>query len=267
MGLAILLHQALAERLPVLEVPEVGLPVVLVAMTEPEAVSLLTNPPEPIAPLLRLAGVSKEKWAERYGQTRSKWKPFANVDATIEQVLSDAVAEVNRDVNRMRGRTVRLQPYPFDALLQDNLAMWPIYRDIARRGCLIVADELSLFHEQVRRAFVTSPLRDGAQVALVTLSPFDPTIGSPLAGIRRQLDEYLAKAAQRFGEAFDPLCEMGVPERRRLDRWLYGSLPRAVEVLREAKQDPQKLRNFSEELGVRPNPDLGRLIAGEGGPT
>jgi hypothetical protein len=206
-------------------------------------------------------------WTTRYGQSRSAWRPFANVDETIEQVLSDAVDKINRNANRLRGRTIRLQPYPLDALVQDNLAMWPIYRDIARRGCLVVVDELSLFNEQVRQAFVTSPLRDGEQVAFVTLSPFDPTAVYPHARIRMQLDEYLAQATKRFGEVFDPLCEMGVPERRRLDRWLYRSLPGAVEMLREAKQDPEKLRDFSDELGVRPNPDMGRLMAGEGGPT
>jgi hypothetical protein len=265
-SLAYRLNLALAERLPDLEVPLVGLPVVFVAMTATEAASLLADPPEPVGALLDRADGSKATWAARYGQTRSAWRPFAGVGETIEQVLSAAVARVNQDANRLRGRTIRLQPYRLDALMQD-LDMWPIYRDIARRGCLVVVDELSLFHPGVRQAFVGSPLRDGDQVAFVTLSPFDPTVGSPLAGIREQLDEYLVQAARRFGEVFDPLCEMGVPERRRLDRWLYRSLPRAVEVLREARQDLEKLQEFSEELDRQPNPALGRLMAGEGGPT
>jgi hypothetical protein len=262
-SLAQLVHLALAERLPNLEVPMVGLPMVFVAMTATEAASLLADPPLAVGPLLDLAGGPDVPWIDRYGQTRSAWKPFG--DETIEQVLSAAVAKVNQDANRLRGRAIRLQPYQLDEA--QDLDMWPIYRDIARRGCLVVVDELSLFHEGVRQAFVTSPLRDGEQVAFVTLSPFDPTVGSPLAEIHKQLDEYLAQAARRFGEVFDPLCEMGIPERRRLDRWLYGSLPRAIEVLREARQDPEKLQEFSEELDKRPNPELGRLVAGEGGPT
>ena len=263
--LAFLLYQALAQRLPDLEVPLVGLPVVFVAMTEPEAASLLAAPPDPVSALLKRAGGSTAKWTARYGQSRSAWKPFAGADDTIEQVLSHAVAEVNRDANSLQGRAVQPQPYPLDALMRDKTVMWPMYRNIARRGCLVVVDELSLFHEQVRQAFLESPLRYGEQVAFVTLSPFDPAARSPFASIRKHLDGYLEQATQRFGD-LDPLCEMGIPERRRLDRWLHRSLPRAVEALREAKQDPQKLREFSEELGIRPSPGLGRLMAGEGGP-
>jgi hypothetical protein len=265
-SLARLLHHELSERLPELQVPLVGLPVVFVAMTADEARDLLTDPPEHVAALLGLAGGTPQSWIDRYGPTRSAWRPFADADESIEQMLSAAVAGVNRDANLLRGRTMRLQSYGLDAVA-DDLDVWPIYRDIARTGCLVVADELSLFHEGVRGAFATSPLREGEQVALVTLSPFDPSGGDPLAGIRKQLDQYLAQAARRFGEVFDPLCEMGVPERRRLDRWLYRSLPRAVEVLREAKQSPEALRQLSEELGRNPNPRLGRLIAGEGGPA
>lgn len=266
--LAYLLHLALAQRLPDLEVPLVGLPVVFVAMTAPEAAGLLAAPPKPIGALLRQVGGTKAV-KDRYGPSRSAWRPFAGgngVNKTIEQVLSDAVTAANRDANRLRGRAIQLQPYPLEALMRDPLDMWSIYRDIARRGCLVVVDELSLFHEQVRQAFVTSPFPNGEQVAFVTLSPFDPAADGPLARMRERLDDYLDKATRRFGE-LDPLCEMGIPERRRLDRWLYRSLPRAVDALREARQDPQKLREFSEELGIRPNPDMGRLMAGEGGPA
>lgn len=262
-----LLHLALAQRLPDLEVPLVGLPVVFVAMTASEAADLLAAPPEPIGALLELAGRSEATWTDRYGQSRSAWRPFADVDETIEQVLSDAVTKVNRDANRLRTRAIRLQPYPLDALMRDPVDMWPIYRDVARRGCLVVVDELSLFHEQVRQAFMTSPLRDGGQVAFITLSPLDPAAGYPLAFIREQLDGYLEQATRRFCKELDPLCELGVPERRRLDRWLHRSLPQAVEALREAKQDRQSLREFSEELGFQPSPGMGRLMAGEGEPT
>ena len=172
--LAFLLHQALAQRLPDFEVPLVGLPVVFVARTAPEAASLLAAPPDPVGALLRRAGGARAKWTARYGRARSAWKPFADTDDTIEQVLSHAVAEVNRDANCLQGRAVQPQPYPLDALIRDSLVMWPIYRDIARRGCLVVVDELSLFHEQVRQAFLTSPLRYGEQVAFVTLNLFHP---------------------------------------------------------------------------------------------
>jgi len=265
-GLANLLHSMLAQHLTTEEVPEIGLPVVVVTMNAREAKGLLANPPEPVAALLNLAGDSSELWTARYGESRLKWRPFADTNETIEQVLAAATAAVNRDANYLQGRRIRLQPYPFDALLTDNLLMWRIYQGIARTGSLVVVDELSLFCEKVRQAFKTSPLPAGEQVAFVTLSPLDPTAVPPHTLIRQKLDGYLEQAAQRFSNALDPLCEMGIPERRRLDRWLHGSLPRTVEALREAKRDPDKLRELAEELGAQANPAMGRLIAGERGP-
>jgi hypothetical protein len=265
-SLATGVHTALAQRLERSEVPEIGLPVVVMAMTEQEAADLLANPPEPVAALLKLTG-GGDGLVARYGPGRFQWQPFKRNKETILQVMAAAAARANRDVERLQGRMIRFQPYPLDALLDDPLLMWPIYEDIARGGCLVVVDELSMFHRQVREAFARSPLLRGRQVAFVTLSPLDPGAGPPYSLLREQLDVYLEDATRRFGEVFDPLCELSIPERRRLDRWLYGTLPRTVEALREARRDPAKLGDFAEELGTRPNPAMGRLIAGERRPT
>jgi hypothetical protein len=55
----------------------------------------------------------------------------------------------------------------------------------------------------------------------------------------------------------------GRTQQRRFRRWLRASLPQAVDVLRDASRDEEKVRLFAEELGIRPNPAMGRLIAGE----
>jgi hypothetical protein len=264
-GLATQLHMALAHDPSPAQGPEIGLPVTVVAMTAAEATDLFADAPPPIAALLELTGGSSEPWTTRYGTARSRWRPFEATGETIEEVLAARVAEVNRDVNQLQGRTIRLQPYPLDALLRDNLKLWPVYQAVARSGCLVVVDELSLFHPAVRQVFETSPLPTGGQIAFVTLSPLDATAGPPHATIRNELDGRLTDATRRFREVLDPLCEIGVMERRRLDRWLHGSLPRAVDALRQAQRDPEKLRELQEELGTSPNPALGRLIAGERG--
>jgi len=267
-GLAAPLHLHLVESLGQAGAPEIGLPVVVVAMTAMEAVDLLANPPEPVAALLELVGDLGSSWTtDRYGQTRSKWRPFADSDETIEQILAAGVAGVAKGADSLRGRNVRIQPYPLDALLNDtSLYMWPIYQHIAQTGCLVIVDELSLFHDRVRQLLARSPLMTGEQVAFVTLSPLDPSAGHPHALIRQQLDAYLTQATRRFSEILDPFCEIGIPERLRLNRWLYGSLPRAVVAFRDANRDPDKIRDLAEELGVHPNPALGRLIAGEASP-
>jgi hypothetical protein len=242
---------------------EIGLPVVIVAMTAAEAAELLGDPPAAVADLLRHADGTAQWVFDRYGDSRSQWRPFGSTD-TVARVLDAAVATFNAKGNRLQSRAIRLQRYPLEPLMQaDSLLMWPLYRSIARSGCLVVVDELSLFHPQIRQAFESSPMPDGEQVALVTLSVGDPIVGTPYARLREQLNSYLAKAAERFSVTLDPLCELGIPERHRLDRWLHASLPSAMDLLKHAKRDDAKLRQFEVELGTRANPAMSRLIAGE----
>jgi hypothetical protein len=147
--------------------------------------------------------------------------------------------------------------------MRDNLAMWPVYDDMARHGCLVIVDEISLFDDAVRTTFNTSPLSTAGQVALTSLSPLDPMLGTPQALIRDKLDSYLAAAAQRFNVGLDPLCEIGVSQPRRLDRWLGESLPQAASVLRQPSVAQQKIDALRMEVGMPANPAMGRLIGGE----
>jgi hypothetical protein len=261
-GLAGLLHHALAKHVSKPDDLEIGLPVVIVAMTAAEAADLFSKPPAAMAELLRHAEGAGRWGLDRYGDSRSQWRPFGSAD-TVEQVLDAAVSAVNAGGNRAHNQIIRLQRYPLEPLMRDGLLMWPVYRSIARSGCLVVVDELSLFHEEIRRAFEESPIPDGEQVALVTLSAWDPMADTPYARAREQLNGYLAAAAKRFSVGLDPLCELGIPERHRLDRWLHVSLPSTMDMLKHAKRDDAKLRRFEEELGTRPNPAMSRLIAGE----
>jgi len=262
-GLGGRLHRALARYVSKPGDREIGVPVVIVAMTAAEAAELFLDPPAAVADWVRHAEESARWEPSRYGESRSQWRPFGSTQ-TIEQVLDDAVASVNSRGGRLQNRVIRLQRYPLDPLMgDDSLLMWPIYQGIAKSGCLVVVDELSLFHHRVRAAFKASPILDGEQVALVTLSAGDPIMGTPYAPLREQLNGYLAKAAERFSVVLDPLCELGIPERQRLDRWLYASLPSTIDLLRHAKRDDAKLREFERELGTRANPAMSRLIAGE----
>ena len=160
-GLVMSLHRTLFENLGYAESPEIGLPVIVVAMTATEAAELLGHPPEAVAPLVESISATDSSWAARYGPTRSRWRPFTGSDETIEKVLASGITAITRATDRLRGRRIRVQSYPLDALLQDSLDMWPIYQDVARTGCLVVVDELSLFHPRIRQTFATSPLPTG----------------------------------------------------------------------------------------------------------
>jgi hypothetical protein len=255
------LHLAISRGAERSDLPEIGLPFVVVAMTDREAAELLADPPEPVAALVDVAGA--DVIAARYGPDRTQWKPFRHRDETILRLLTAAATTTGSRRGDVQVRRIRPQAYPLDRLMDDGLAMWPIYDDIARSGCLVIADELSMFHPGVRDVFVASPLHSGAQVAFATLSPLDPGASPPYDLMRRQLNSLLRDAARRFDDGLDPLCELNVSGRQRFVRWLHGSLPLAVDALRDAKRDDARIAAFAQELGAEAQSGMVRLIAGE----
>ncbi|GGL21695.1 hypothetical protein Sme01_63450 [Sphaerisporangium melleum] len=259
------LHTALTRHVPATPWPQVGVPVVVVAMTRDEAREVLADPPGPLRDLLGPLGAdASDRLLARYAESRAGWRPFADSGESVQDLLTRAVDQANRDPAPLGGRGIMLRPYPFDALLTDNLAMWPVYDKIARMGCLLVLDELSLCHPELRRVFRASPFAGSDQTALVGLSPLDPAAGTPHERFREHLTSWLLTADHRFRVGLDPLCELGVPRRPNLERWLRGSLPRTLDVVRDAPRDERKLRDFASELHAHPSPAMSRLIAGEG---
>jgi hypothetical protein len=260
--LAFSLNAELAKRDGGAGGPIVGLPAVVVAMTESEAAALLSKPPEPVAAVIAAMG-SPAEVMNRYGSSRWDWRPFADSDESIGAILADSVGRVNANPNRLRGRRVAIQRYGFEGVQDPDL--FRLYQHISRSGCLVIIDELSLFHDDIRWMLEGSPLPSGPQVAFVTLAPRNPIVGSPDQLLEQELAARLEGAARRFDEGLDPLCELSIPERRRLARWLNGNLPRALDALRDAALDEDKVRSFAAELGMASEPGMGRLIAGEMG--
>ncbi|MEU6377659.1 DUF4062 domain-containing protein [Streptomyces sp. NPDC046909] len=245
---------------------EIGLPVVVVTMTDEEAESLLSGaPPGPVADIVRGFGLTPESVRARYGASRADWRPFGAASRTIGQVLETAVTGVNGPDLLLRGRKIRLQPYLFDDLLSYDPAHTLLFGDIARNGCLVVADELSLLHPDLEAAFRASPLHEGPQVSLITLAPDDPAAGTAHELIREVLAERLHHAHHRFGDILDPLCEMNVASGRHLDRWLRASLPQTLDAYRNARPSVDKARRLEAELGTRPTVSMARLITEGGG--
>lgn len=261
-----LLHAALSRAIGTRPDQEIGLPVVVVTMTDTEAAGLLDVASEPVADIVRGLGLTPDSARARYGRTRADWRPFGEGGRTIVQVLEQAVAGVNDPDLLLRGRTIRLQPYLFDDLLFYDPVHSLVFTDLARNGCLVIVDELSLLHPALEGPFVSSPLYHGAQVSLITLAPGDPAAGTPHELIRRELASRLTRTDHRFGGELDPLCEMNVASERRLDRWLRTSLPQTLDVYRNARPSADKARRLEAELGTRPTVSMARLIT-EGGAT
>jgi hypothetical protein len=189
---------------------------------------------------------------QRYGPARADWKPFANSSLGVRTLMEDVTVSLNaRQLPHLASRLIKAQYYRFDSLVSrpggnpETMLLRHVYDEIGRTGCVVVIDEISLFHPSLRRAFLNSSLVNQEQVALVTVSPFDPT---PSQMLENELREHLAWAFTRFETDYDPQREFGVADERRLKRWLHSSLPQTLLGLRERRPDQQAIALFRDEV-------------------
>lgn len=260
----------------------VGLPISLLAMREDELAALVADPArigneigvavqqrfEQLCSQLDGMGID---WKKRYGSRRRAWHPFGPAAGSAISILNEVVTTINkRSLRKLRDRMIKPQLYPYDAVLEQYLGKdtrWRrVYEDVARTGCLLVVDEMSLFEPSLREALRSSPFSTSEMVAVVSISPFDPA-GAP---VEQALDSEprsrLTSAFARYAQDFDPQCELAVGDVRHLRRWLHASLPETVIALREPRPDQDAMRSFyASTLGAQVTPTkTGNLWAGGG---
>jgi hypothetical protein len=259
----------------------VGLPVTVLSMTFAECQALVAKPTvigdrlgneaqrqfERVTTALASAGVN---WQERYGPSRTGWQPFGPEDKPIGNIVEEIVERINRrKVEKVLKFRIKIQWYPFDVLkaqlFEDYPCQLQVYGNIAQAGCVLLVDEMSLFHPDLHESFRNSPLYNNPHVSVVTLSPFDP---HP-AAIEQLLDaeprRKLAGAFARFAKDYDPQCELAVGGPLRLRRWLHCHLPEAVANLNAPPPDPRAMLDFFSAAGVDQRQSGGSYLWAGGG--
>jgi hypothetical protein len=243
----------------------VGLPFVIMAMTSSEAEELHRTPQrlneafggESFRQFMALLDSLKAAHVEfpsgRYSDARAGWRPFSANPQTVWEAIEEVVRRLN-ETGHPQNRQLRIKPqyYPIDMLmsLENEGVLGSIYGDVARSGCVVVADELSLFHWDLRSAFIQSHFFNSEQTALVTISPFDAFGDELRSAIEDEFRRTLRLAFRRFETTYDSRFEFGIHDRRHLMRWLHNSLPQSVAELREPFPDYEKIRRFYTEAQV-----------------
>jgi hypothetical protein len=251
----------------------VGLPFVVVAMTESEARHLADHPDE-VGEVLSATSFERFKqlrasleaasadWLARYGNSRQDWKALGST-APIREVLESIVTRLNSVASGTgTDRKLRLQYYPVDAVILRDPLLRPTYAAMARAGCVAVVDELSLFHPALRREsqnFLNQP-----QVSVITVAPVSPVRGGVEQLLEAEARRQLGELYNRYELDFDPRCEFGVEEERQLKRWLHRNLPDTMRQLRQPGPDRQRLAAFREQLGAPRQGYDGVLFPGGG---
>ena len=256
---------ALDRQMPPWGVRSVGLPISLVAMNAAELAQLEGTPDfiadrlgkpvqqqyERLKQQLAAEGIA---WMARYAADREDWRPFDAAGKTGTVILEEIARELNRRSQpRLKHRHIKLQWYPFEPVLRVDAALRPIYREVAKAGSVVLVDEVSLFHPDIREAFQNCPFFNNDRVAIVTVSPFDPDREPLNQLLETEMRRKLAGAFDRYAVELDPQCELAVGDERRLKRWLHLSLPETINRLQELQPDRGAILSFVQELGGDPN--------------
>ena len=263
LGLA---KQWIDKRMPRWGMRAVGVPVSVLAMTSAEFAQIEATPnfiadklgiplQQQFEKLRKKLTEEGAPWKERYQDEREAWRPFGSIGPALADIVKDVARALNgHNLSKLRHRQIKVQWYPFDAVLQDSQNLKSVYRAVARSGCLMLIDEVSLFHPDLREAFRNSIFVNNDQVAIVTVSPFD-TEREPLNQLLEETRKKLAGAFDRYAVECDPQCELAVGDMHRLRRWLHGSLPETAARLQELKPDQDSIRAF---FGVELDGEINR---------
>jgi hypothetical protein len=245
----------------------VGVPFVIVSPTADEVAELLAtdSPVSELGPAKRAELTAVRSAVQsaggdlqrRYARRRDAWCPFDD-GRTVRSLITARIEHLNRTTQG--GRHLVAQVYPFDALAEGDTELQPLYDDLARSGCVILLDELCLFHPRLRRAFLAAPFQHAPNSAMVTVRPLDANRLPAVRPIHEAPLDALSHALYRFSENLDPQCQLSIGSPVRLDRWLHAALPGVVETMRTPRADPNRLARFMADEGAGQGMDLTRVI-------
>ena len=257
-GIALIerVKKQLSDHCRVSRSPIIGVPLVIAAMNEEEARKLSEDPNlildemggKALKKFQDISAALPQPLSARYGATREQWRSPGSL-STVASVSYEALQRLARVRNsKLRGRAVKLQLYPLDPLVRKIDQLREVYREMADQGCIMLVDELSLFHPDVRRAVINSPMVSARNTAILTVSPFENEVQPPRQILRDELKAELTGIFDRFATDFDPQCELGVSDECRLRRWLHQSLPETLQTLRTPRVEPAQVAIFAREL-------------------
>lgn len=209
--------------------------------------------------LAQSAGKGIAQWPQGcYGPQREDWRCFGPQSPTVLQLIEAVVGAINRAPRGSRERQLMLDArivprrYGLDEYLDDVDGSAAMIQSLRDRGALIIVDECALLEPRLRKAAIE--LLAAPRCAVVTVSPCDPAF--------LRTDDLLAEGSwlhigplvSRFGNNFDPQCELALNSRARLERWLRATLPQLLVEIDGLAPRPWLASRAGQLFGDEPAP-------------
>jgi hypothetical protein len=201
-------------------------------------------------------------WIECYGENRLEWKPLAEENKTIKEIIASASHHINFG-NDPSASPALVEPN-FELsnnFLTPSPEMLRSWRQLAKTGCILIIDAISLYHPVLKENLKESGLSSNENVAVLVVSP----VNSFSVPINKMIEEEVREMKMtylRFNDDLDHLCDFGVSDFRFLRRWLSAILPETAIIIRDGKFRSSNRHHIRDEMG-QPR-GMVKLISGEG---
>jgi hypothetical protein len=150
----------------------ISIPVVLLVMNVDEAQELFSGaafkdyPNSFSAEFKRLAKLLEKKqltdWIKRYGSTSRDWRPFADVDQSIEEVINNTLGKLTE-----YKKPVIPEFCDIRNLNEDRAKL----KDLRMKGCILIKDLISMRHPLIQREYRRSLLDAFPNTPVVRVTP------------------------------------------------------------------------------------------------
>lgn len=261
------LHDELKKRCSEVEqeldkVEVIDIPFVVVAMTNDEAVHLISeavfdNPT--VAPVERARFQQfREALQEHgitdllphYGEFREDWKPHVCQQSTIHEIVLGIAGLINQQRSETPGLSL-IYPRPFSAgfFAEDEDTRLETWDQLGQLGCVIIVDSISAFHPMLRRILLSSEMGSNERAAMLVLSPVNSSAIPVNQLIEQEISLQMQRAFARFSKNLDRLCEIGIGDLRAFQRWLFAILPEAATIVQNQRPNPSNRSIIRERMG------------------
>jgi len=169
-----------------------------------------------------------------YGATPEEWRP-SNRSKTIKEIIEEVLHAVSTEAPE-----IGVTPLFISSFFVAEDSKVDTWRNLDRRGGILIIDAVSLCHPELRECFEKSELSSKDNIAIIVIYPPDPKDTSSDCPADDFLQRSFPRAFDRFAHDWDEICELGIRREIELRRRLFAVSRKVAQLLSEAQPNPIK---------------------------
>jgi hypothetical protein len=239
----------------------VEIPIVIVAMTEPEADEIRTeniinrqdiakDKKEQLKLMNKICLEHDANWPTHYRAERDEWIPFNGIQQSIRQIVWNIAAKANErrlengNIPILRPSFVSSEFFSSDVQIRSYS-----WEKLRKSGGLVIVDSLSLYYPLLKNLLNRSHVTLSRDVALIVLYPVELNNPEVNNFVEHDIQREMEMEFLRFADHFDRSCEIGVGSSYSLYRWLFNIFLDTAETIEKRRPRVSNIERIRQLMG------------------